>query len=874
MGKSNIEIQAESYAEVIVEQIENNFCELAKQVDNCIALKDAIDEYNKVLNQSICDKFFFEKSVDEYRGYLGKVEGKINSNICDGYGTVEPLAVGLFGEWGSGKTHQLKLIKNRILNPIEDKNKKKVCMKIEEDKEIEVTVPELIPVFFNAWRFEKEEHIILPLFQTLLHVVEHHERTLIEKGIRTANSLSYNLKNIVASLIYGLKIPKNHEKVIADILTGNISSITDFVDIETVNKKAKEKINKEQVGNQTLTQLLKPNQLESIYLNIPQWIEKITLFEKVNFVFLIDDLDRCLPENTLKMLESIKLFLDVPSCAFVLAVDDDVVERGVVHHYRDYLHIYHKVNKDDENKTALQHELPITGHEYLEKMIQLPLRLPVIDAANVRKFLEKHSVGWMDMVDKDYKENQHIGLNEDHTYEMQKYSEVLLDFFAYSIPPKPRKIKRTALLFESKLKLMQKLNLDIDPILLAKVILIELFSPKLLRFIQSHGYSTIFNALCHFRDVRYELQQNIEIQEELQGKQIEPTEKYKNSLIEVDLIRKYINSASDINDNGYTTKEKDVFLKLMLIIQEHYSSRVVFDLDEIFTDRVEPNQLKRILELQNIEEILLKSVTTKSVSFNDEFYQRLFRGGDVDAWRSALEDYDAKLSDEQLHELINKAKNTKDTTFNNLLFLANPQWVGELAKYIDKAQYLVLLKASHDERFKTKGSVNFSVDMFAVTFSEYDRYCDIVNKHKPKDNGWGRGRRPVIYISWLDANAYIEWLNENMNYVYKLPSQEEWKLSKDEFQQGVRLTEYVWFSENSEKKTHSVGELKPNTLGLYDIYGNIWEWGIENYENVIKDKKLFGGSWKNSPNYLENLYRAKILTAKNDIGFRLLRSLS
>ncbi len=81
------------------------------------------------------------------------------------------------------------------------------------------------------------------------------------------------------------------------------------------------------------------------------------------------------------MMEAIKLFLEVEGCAFVLALDDEVVERGILHRYRDYLFQWqehqrgHGVNPDGESP-ATYASPPITGAEYLEKMIHLPVRLP------------------------------------------------------------------------------------------------------------------------------------------------------------------------------------------------------------------------------------------------------------------------------------------------------------------------------------------------------------------------------------------------------------------------------------------------------------------------------------------------------------------
>ncbi len=133
---------SDEYIDVIVEQIANNFKTLDFVVRECPDLKEAKDKYEKL--QDTKEKNFFVQSIDDL--------------ICDKYRTIEPLSVGLFGEWGSGKTHLLKLIKSCI-------NKK------EKDFFPQIT----IPVFFNAWRFEKEEHMIIPLFQTMLAELESYE---------------------------------------------------------------------------------------------------------------------------------------------------------------------------------------------------------------------------------------------------------------------------------------------------------------------------------------------------------------------------------------------------------------------------------------------------------------------------------------------------------------------------------------------------------------------------------------------------------------------------------------------------------------------------------------------------------------------------
>jgi len=578
------------------------------------------------------------------------------------------------------------------------------------------------------------------------------------------------------------------------------------------------------------------------------------------------------------MLESIKLFLDVPSCAFVLAVDDDVVERGVVHHYRDYLSIYHHKDTEDA-KGVMQHELPITGHEYLEKMIQLPIRLPVIDTVNVRGFLEDNSKGWIELVDKNSTSPQ---------------SSVLLDFFKDTIPPKPRKIKRTAKLFEIKLKLLEINGLlgKVDFMFVAKLTMLELFAPKLLRFIQNHGYGLIFNTLCSFRQVGYKARQADELEQAANGQPIEPMDAYLNSLVDVSLIQTYINQEYDIRENiGYTTKEKAIFTKMMKIVEEHFNSRIVFDIDAIFDKQYDTDKLKIIIELQEDQKAIHFEKVSKTLS--KEFYQRLFRNGDVDTWISALSDNNALISSEQLDVLITKAKEKIDTTFNNLSFISNPEWVGEVAKYLKESDYLKLLKISHNARFKVciEGYIPLSekqIDMFQLTFAEYDKYCEIAGKDKPLDEGWGRGRRPVINISWYDAVEYIQWLNMFLGedeYTYRLPTKEEWIIACNngkELKNGEQkwffgndesqLKEYAWYRENSDNKTHPVGSLNPNDLNLYDVYGNVWEWCQDRSGEDDNLKILNGGAWISRADFAQKNYAFDPEDSILDSGFRLLRT--
>jgi len=138
----------------------------------------------------------------------------------------------------------------------------------------------------------------------------------------------------------------------------------------------------------------------------------------------------------------------------------------------------------------------------------------------------------------------------------------------------------------------------------------------------------------------------------------------------------------------------------------------------------------------------------------------------------------------------------------------------------------------------------FSVGQFPLTFAEYDRYCADTGKKKPSDEGWGRGERPVINVSWDDAQGYCEWLSKQTDEHYRLLTEAEWEYAcragrtsrycfgDDEEQLG----DYAWYQENAEGKTHPVSEKKPNAWYIHDMHGNVWEWVSDWYSDSYDEQ--------------------------------------
>ena len=161
----------------------------------------------------------------------------------------------------------------------------------------------------------------------------------------------------------------------------------------------------------------------------------------------------------------------------------------------------------------------------------------------------------------------------------------------------------------------------------------------------------------------------------------------------------------------------------------------------------------------------------------------------------------------------------------------------------------------------------FAVGRYPVTFAEWDAALAAgAIEYSPEDEGWGRGRRPVINVSWEDAQQYISWLNsQTPDAPYRLLSEAEWEYccragSTTQYSWGDdvrRIGDFAWYSENSNDRTHPVGEKSPNAFGLHDMHGNVWEWCAdeyhENYNGAPTDgssrqgegmaRVLRGGSW-------------------------------
>ena len=203
----------------------------------------------------------------------------------------------------------------------------------------------------------------------------------------------------------------------------------------------------------------------------------------------------------------------------------------------------------------------------------------------------------------------------------------------------------------------------------------------------------------------------------------------------------------------------------------------------------------------------------------------------------------------------------------------------------------------------------FAVGRFAVTFEEWDACVADggCKAHVPSDEGWGRGRRPVINVSWYDAKAYVAWLSRRTGRDYRLLSEAEWEyvaragtttpfwwgasLSSTQANYNGSVTSVLSQKGEYRERTVPVDTFEPNPFGLYQVHGNVYDWVEdcfnETYQGAPPDGSAWttgdcyrrghrGGSWFSNPWALRSAARNRnfSFTRFNFIGFRVARSLA
>lgn len=193
---------------------------------------------------------------------------------------------------------------------------------------------------------------------------------------------------------------------------------------------------------------------------------------------------------------------------------------------------------------------------------------------------------------------------------------------------------------------------------------------------------------------------------------------------------------------------------------------------------------------------------------------------------------------------------------------------------------------------------SLAVGIYELTFREWDICVDGggCNGYSPDDQGWGREWRPVVGVSWDDAQAYLQWISSMTGLEYRLPSEAEWEYvaragTEGQYYVGEEISpdwaNYGW----NVGMTLGVGSYQANAFDLHDVHGNVWEWVADcwngSYDGAPTDgsvwttgdcsqRVLRGGSWHDSPTHLRstNRHKERPGTRNPNVGFRVVRTLN
>lgn len=270
-----------------------------------------------------------------------------------------PITIGLYGDWGSGKSSVLKILEKEL----------------KEDKDS-------IVIYFDGWAFESFDDAKLALIQGIVDELEKSEK-FIEKVKDKAEDVKQAFSKLKKSINWMriLKVTaKSAIPVLSASMTGGLSIIPMLISAFQEHKDDLTEILTGDKAEEFLKDIIGADKEEKKYAAVREFrndfsdLIKKSKYEKV--VILIDDLDRCLPRHIIENLEAIKLFLNVPGTAFVIAADEYIVSNAIKSEYRSLI--------EASEQDGIGRNI---GEAYMEKFIQLPYRLPSLSNKEVETYV-------------------------------------------------------------------------------------------------------------------------------------------------------------------------------------------------------------------------------------------------------------------------------------------------------------------------------------------------------------------------------------------------------------------------------------------------------------------------------------------------------
>lgn len=298
-----------------------------------------------------------------------------------------PVTIGIFGDWGSGKTSVMKMLE------------KSFDLKNYEEGSVERAKYERVAcLYFNGWLFEGYDDAKSAILSSILLQLGEHKRF----GPKVRDKVTSLLKSVNYMRLARLGLQSVALPALTAYFSGGVSLVPSLfgaagslVGIKKEEKKSKGINSKEAATDEKKKEekidwekLIKADNTPSSLLDVrsfrDQFSELITKCEIDSLVVLIDDLDRCSPERIIENLEAIKLFLNVEQTAFVIGADPRIVRHAIATRYKPS-EIQEQDNlQEPDDQGEAGDRLVI---DYLEKLIQIPYHLPRLSPAEVETYM-------------------------------------------------------------------------------------------------------------------------------------------------------------------------------------------------------------------------------------------------------------------------------------------------------------------------------------------------------------------------------------------------------------------------------------------------------------------------------------------------------
>lgn len=482
----------------------------------------------------------------------------------------QPISIGIHGDWGAGKSSILEMVESKVELASSESRKKYSCIR------------------FNGWKHQGFEDSKVALMSSIISELQRKEKL----GVKASGILEKLWKNI-----NWMSVAKTAGKTALGIATGTApltllssaldvlkttASIEDGIQgaIESIGGYLKDaKITEDTSSNKEFSEFQK---------NFAELLEDASIDK---LVVLIDDLDRCLPEVAISTMEAVRLFMFTPKTAFVIAADEGMIRYAVKKHFPD---------ATDENKYDAGE---VFANKYLEKLIQVPFRIPALGEVEACIYIMLLMVGSvLHDENENYKKLREEGLSRirkpwnvksltvddvktllGSDYEKTS-KEVLIatqicHLLAQNTDGNPRKIKRfvNMLLLRYEIAKNRGFGDEVELAILAKMMLAEYYEPNFYKALPNHLDSE--GKWNEIPEILADIKTMVENDGEIENKE---------RWYDLDRISEWISTDPDITD-------KD-------LRPYYYASKEKFD---YFSGKVSGNNLSELVDLLFGDEMVI-----------------------------------------------------------------------------------------------------------------------------------------------------------------------------------------------------------------------------------------------------------------------------